>query len=474
MAPFHPSIRLRLTVWYALVLAVILAAFSAGVYLVLRQTLYDNLDESIQNEAASFLAVIEYEGGRPSLARISLSNPTGDDWFVRVYDVSAELTFDSTGGKGRLPVDPETVNGGLSGETRLRRVKPEGDDDTLRIATLPIRLNGQIVGVLELGRSEDDISDILSTLMLIMGVAYPATLAIAILGGFLLAGRALAPVDKITSLARRISAERLGQRLNLRLPDDEIGRLSRTFDDMIQRLEDGFRRQRQFTDDASHELRTPLTIMKGQIEVALQRPRDPEDYRRVLQAVNEEVDRLIRLTGSLLTLTRADAGQIPMTLETIDLAEVAAGSLEQVRSTAEHKNVGLQIEPGPSASIRADENLLLQLVLNLLDNAIKYTPSGGQVTVGWRVNGNQVELQFRDTGIGIAQEHLPYLFDRFYRVDKARSRAEPGAGLGLAISSWVAEAHGGSIRVESTLGKGSVFTLLLPFDFQPILTPNSS
>ena len=462
MPAFQPSIRLRLTVWYVLLLAVILAAFGAGVYLVLRQVLYDNLDESVQNEATSFLGAIEYEGGRPSLAMVPSSNPTEDEWFVRVFDVSGEPTFNSIEGQSSLPVDPDTVNRGLAGETNLRWVKLGGISDGFRTATLPIKLDGRIVGVLELGRSEEDVSDVLTTLLLIMGIAFPATLGIAILGGFLLAGRALAPVDNITSLARRISAERLGQRLNLRLPNDEIGRLASTFNDMIQRLDDGFMRQRQFTTDASHELRTPLTIMKGQIDVALQRQRDPEDYRRVLQAVNEEVDRLIRLAGSLLTLTRADAGQIPMTLETIDLGEVANGALEQVRSPATDKNVGLEIEPGPPESVRADENLLLQLVLNLLDNAIKYTPGGGQVILGWKLNENYVELQVRDTGIGIDQENIPYLFDRFYRVDKARSRTDGGVGLGLAISRWIAEAHGGSIRVESALGKGSIFTLLLP------------
>ena len=158
-------------------------------------------------------------------------------------------------------------------------------------------------------------SDALRSLLLILGVAYPVTLALASLGGVFLAGRALSPIDKLTRLARRISAEDLSQRLNLRLPDDEVGRLARTFDEMIARLEDAFRRQRQFTADASHELRTPLTAIKGQVEVALTRPREPDAYREVLQAVNEEVDRLIRLVGSLLTLARADAGQIPVALE---------------------------------------------------------------------------------------------------------------------------------------------------------------
>ncbi len=277
-----------------------------------------------------------------------------------------------------------------------------------------------------------------------------------------LAGRALSPIDNITRTARQISADDLHQRLNLKLPDDEVGRLARTFDEMIARLDDAFQRQRQFTADASHELRTPLTIIKGQIEVALQRDREPEAYRQVLQEINAEVDRLIRLTSSLLTLTRADAGQILLRFEDVAVAEVVTGAFEQIRSTAREKGLECQLDPGPPVTIQEDQDLLLQLMLNLSDNAIRYTPSGGQVTLGWRVNKNQVQLWVQDTGIGISQEHLAYLFDRFYRVDKARSRAEGGVGLGLAISHWIAEAHQGSIHIASAPGKGSTFTVLLP------------
>jgi signal transduction histidine kinase len=231
---------------------------------------------------------------------------------------------------------------------------------------------------------------------------------------------------------------------------------------MIARLEDAFRRQRQFTADASHELRTPMTVIKGQIEVALQREREPQAYRRVLQAVNEEVDRMIRLVGSLLTLARADAGQIPITLEPVSLPDVVAAAVEQVRPLASRRRVDLQTSSCPPSTLRADDDLILQLLLNLLDNAVKYTAAGGKVTVGWNANGRDVELWVRDTGVGIASEHLPHLFDRFYRVDKARSRAEGGTGLGLSICRWIAEAHGGSISVESAPGQGTTFRVVLP------------
>jgi len=460
--PALRSVRLRLTLWYVLLLAIILAAFSAGIYLTLRHNLYANLDDSIQNRANILLDIVRYEGNRPSLAGVVSSNdPNQGESFVRVFDASGELSFDGSAVAGDVPIDRRAVESALVGKTITRSVNV---GEAFRVRTLPIERDGRISGVLEVGLSEGDLSETLQALLLIVGVAYPVTLLVASVGGVFLAERALAPVDRVTRLARRMSAEDLGQRLNLRLPDDEVGRLAHTFDEMIARLDDAFRRQRQFTADASHELRTPLTAMKGQVEVALSRPREAAAYREVLQAVNEEVDRLIRLVGSLLTLAKADAGQIPIACEAVNLGELIAAAVEQVRPVARQRDLEVRVEHGPDVTLEADEDLLLQLLLNLLDNAVKYTPAGGQVTVGWNVDGRHVDLRIRDTGIGIASEHLPHIFDRFYRADKARSRAEGGAGLGLSICRWIVEAHGGSISVESALGKGTAFTVKLPLN----------
>ncbi len=455
------SVRLRLTLWYVLLLAIILAAFSAGIYLVLRNNLYDNLDDSIQNRANTFLDVIQYEEGQPTLAgRVSSDDPNAGESFVRVFDLSGRLTFDNSAAAGDLPVDSPAVDRALRGETSTRTATV--GDETMRVRTFPIERGDGIGGALEVGQSQDDVSETLRALLLILAVAYPVTLAVASLGGVFLAGRALTPIDTLTRMARRISAEDLGQRLELRLPDDEVGRLARTFDEMIARLDDAFRRQRQFTADASHELRTPLTAIKGQAEVALSKPRDAAAYREVLQTVNEEVDRLIRMVGSLLTLARADAGQIPIASEPVDLGDLIAAAVEQVRPMAEGRQLALGVAPGPAVTLRADEDLLLQLVLNLLDNAIKYTPPGGTVTAGWGVDGDRAELWVRDSGIGIAEEDSERVFDRFYRVDKARSHTEGGAGLGLSICRWIAEAHGGSISVRSERERGTVVTVTFP------------
>ena len=456
-------IRLRLTLWYVLLLAIILAAFAAGVYLLLRHSLYQNLDESVQSRAGALVNVVQLDDAEASLTIRAGSVTSGQrERFIRLFDAAGDVRFVETSGEHQIPVDRGAVSAALAGRPTTRSTRYIDDDDRIRVAVVPVVRQGAVVGALEVGEPEEDVVETLSSLLLVMGIAYPVALALAGFGGMFLAGRALSPIDSITTAARDITAEDLSGRLELRLPDDEVGRLARTFDEMIARLDDAFRRQRQFAADASHELRTPLTVIKGQIDVSLQRDREPEAYQGVLRAVNEEVDRLIRLAGSLLTLTRADGGQIPLAFEAVDVGDLVAGVVEQLRPAAADQGVDLRLDTGPPVTMEADQDLLIQLMLNVLDNAIKYTPNGGLVNAGWGTNGQRVELRVRDTGPGIAAEDIPYVFDRFYRADKARSRAAGGVGLGLAISRWIAEAHGGSIHVVSTLGEGSTFTVSLP------------
>ncbi len=454
-------IRVRLTLWYILLLAVILGAFSAGIYLMLRHNLYGNLDDSLDARSADLLSSVPIVNGQPTLEGVVPAE--GDDegeQFERVFGASGAITFDNSAPVGDAPIYDASVRAALRGETVTRSIDVGGV--AFRSVLTPIIQDGEVVGALEVVRTEDDVSETLGTLLLIVGVAYPATLVLASLGGVFIAGRALSPIDNVTRVARRISAEDLTQRLNLDLPDDEVGRLARTFDEMLARLDGAFRRQRQFTADASHELRTPLTAVKGQIEVALSRQREADAYRDVLQRVNGEVDRLIRLVGSLLTLARADAGQIPLDLEPVDLGGLVEGTVEHLRPLASERGVDLSVTPGPAATLQGDEDLLLQLLLNLLDNAVKHTPSGGRVTAGWDAKDGRAEVWVRDSGEGIAPEHLARVFDRFYRVDAARSRAQGGTGLGLSISRGIAEAHGGSISIESEPGEGTTCTARIP------------
>ncbi len=453
-------LRVRLTLWYVALLALTLAAFSAGVYVALRESLYTNLDDSIETRSELVSALVTADGDIDVTGVEIPGDPVEGEEFVRVFDASGEVLLDNSAAAFRPPEDPAAVEAALHGETTRRGLAAGGVD--LRVMTAPVRADGRVVGAIEVGLSEGDIHDTLSRLLLIIAALYPVALLVVGGGGVFLAGRALRPIDEVTLAARQISAEDLGRRLDLALPNDEVGRLARTFDGMIARLDEAFQRQRQFTADASHELRTPLTAIKGQAEVALQRERAPEEYREALRRVNEEVDRMIRLLGSLLTLARADAAQIEIEREPVSLERLAGDAMEQLRPAAAEKRVTVTPLSSADIVIRADHDLLLQLLLNLLDNAVKYTPEGGTVEVSWRPGAGRAEISVRDTGPGIAPEHLTHVFDRFYRVDAARSRAEGGAGLGLSICRWIAEAHGGAIRAESPPGGGARFTVSLP------------
>jgi len=454
------SIRLRLTLWYVLLLAITLAAFSAGLYLAMRQSLYRNLDDSLEGRA-EIVGGLVTEGGRLTDEEVAIpGDPVDGEEFVRVYDLNGDVAFDNTSERFPVPGDPDSLQAALSGTTTQRGV--DIGRVNLRVMTAPIRASGDIIGVVEVGLSEEDVRGSLQVLLVIIAVGYPLALVIASGGGVFLAGRALSPIDALTRTARKISAQDLSQRLDMRLPDDEVGRLARTFDDMIARLDDAFRRQRQFTADASHELRTPLTAIKGQTEVALQRDRDVEAYKQVLRAVNSEVDRMMRLVGSLLALARADARQIPISKEKVALDAVVSDAIEQIRPAAERNGISISLRGDGQVQLMADQDLLLQLMLNLLDNAVKYTPNGGTIDVSWSGSNHHAEVAVSDSGPGIAPEHLPHIFDRFYRVDKARTRAEGGVGLGLSICRWVAEAHGGSIEAASAPGRGATFTVRLP------------
>jgi len=453
------SIRVRLTLWFVLLLAITLAIFCAALYLALRHNLNSSLNDSLESRA-EIVSGLVIDVDRVDVAELTIpGDPVEGEEFVRVFDSSGNLVFDNSGEKFRPPDDPAAVSAALSG-TRTRRTLDLGPE--LRALTAPIRSNNQVIGAVEIGLSTEDFHSTLRTLLIIIAVIYPLALVIASGGGVFLAGRALSPIDGLTRTARRISAEDLSQRLDMRLPDDEVGRLARTFDEMITRLDDAFRRQRQFTADASHELRTPLTAIKGQTEVALQRDRDPAEYRSVLRSVNTDVDRMIRLVSSLLTLARADAQQAPLAKERISLGTVVSDAADQVRPAANDKRVSVRLQDGGETRLTADQDLLLQLMLNLLDNAVKHTPSGGSIDVSWSKEDGRAKVVVADEGPGIPSEHLPHIFDRFYRVDRARSRDRGGVGLGLSICRWIAQAHGGSIHADNGPGRGATFTVELP------------
>lgn len=458
------SIRVRLTLWYVLLLALVLVAFSGAIYLTLRAALYHNLDNALRNSAALLVNALVEDEGRLTVASeqpVVWNNPQAGEHFWRVLDPAGGVIAQSgLREMGDVPVDTAAVATALAGGDSLETVR--SGDGLIRVYTTPVDHAGRVVGVVQIGFSLDAVQETLAALLAILSVTLPATLAIASLGGLLLAGRALRPVDHITRAAQAISAGDLSRRLNLDLPDDELGRLARTFDEMIARLDEAFQRQRRFTANASHELRTPLTVIKGTLSLALARPREAHEYRQVLAGVDEEVDRMDRLVERLLILARADARALPLHRQSVNLSHLLLEMVEQMRPLAEAKGLELSAHIASDLEAWVDADAITEVVLNLLDNALKYTPSPGRIRLSANREEEGIRIAVSDSGPGIPAEHLPHLFEPFYRVDRARSRELGGMGLGLTIAHELVRAHGGHLTVHSVPGEGSTFSVHVP------------
>jgi heavy metal sensor kinase len=307
-----------------------------------------------------------------------------------------------------------------------------------------------------------EIDATLRRLFSMMLYALPLVLMISVWTGWFIAGRSLRPVDDIATLARQITASNLGQRLTRSSNNDEIGRLIDTLNEMIARLESSFSQVKQFTADASHELKTPLAILMGELEVALRRPMTIEEYKATVTSCLEEVERLTHVVQGLLELSRAETGQSIIERKPVRISTLVADVCDDVLLIAETKHVQLTTDINSDLQVVGDKVRLHQAILNVVENAVKYTPSGGSVRVELRRVEDEVRLFVSDTGIGIAQEHIPFLFDRFYRVDKARSKNIHGTGLGLAIVKWIVDVHQGTIKVVSTEGAGTTMQITLP------------
>jgi heavy metal sensor kinase len=470
------NIRLRLTLWYTAILTLILLVFGVAVYLGLSRSLIGTLDNHLKREAAQVIGGIKFEHGEEaSEDEEELHRPKGqlelryrpeEGVLWRVLDRNGRPLIDP-GYLAGVPVDPAIIS---SGYAQLEYASLS-NSTPIRLYSVPFVIENQGAGLVQVAESYAHIQEVEQRLVWLLAVGVPFTLLAASAGGWFLASRALNPIDRITLAAQHISADDLHQRLNLKLPNDEVGRLAITFDQMLTRLENGFERQKQFIADASHELRTPLTILKGDVEVALNRPRSAAEYRETLEMVNQTTDRLTALVEELFLLARADNNQYPLQLEPFNLAELLTRQVADLLPQAAKKDIALSIEAPDSLPIVADPTKLTRLFINLIDNALKYANPGDSVRITAAAQNKQACVVIADTGPGIPPEHLVHLFERFYRVDKARSRyasatadSSSGAGLGLSIAEWLAKAHGGRIEVASQVGQGTTFTVWLPLD----------
>ncbi len=451
------TIRVRLTLWYVALLAVILVTFSTFLYSNLSHTLHQGIDDALATQAQQVLRTLD--DNQPTLAEAA--DQIAPDMLITLYDRTGRKLL--SGAEYQMVPDSTAARvAGAQGQKTLQTIILAGGPEA-RVLTVPLMTNGRASAVLQVVRPERDVAAALQKLLLLMAGAIPLTLLCAVAGGLFLAGRALNPIDRIRDTAARIEADDLSQRINFQGSPDEVGRLAATFDHMLARLEGAFQRQRQFTADASHELRTPLAILTSQVDIALERPRSADQYRDLLISVRGDVTRMDELLSQMLMLARADAGQSSLICERLSLTDLTADTVRAMEPLAEGRGVYLvHARPVDEMTIDGDQTRLTQLLLNLIDNGLKYTLPGGKVQVVARREGKLAVIKVVDSGVGIAPEHLPHVFERFYRIGPARARGEGGTGLGLPISQWIVQAHGGEIAVMSTPGHGTTFIVHLP------------
>jgi heavy metal sensor kinase len=461
------SIRFRLTVWYAGLLAGLLVLFGASVYIGLSHYLELTLKDSLAKEAQQI--------GERLLVNVGVSGeeyvadeikehiaPELNGLFVRVTRADGTTLYQSGSPRNGSfePLELSPVRGDLTqGSSRVEH--PSGGAKLMICAAPFTALDGSRF-VIETGSPLKQSESVLHGLLLTFAVGLPLVVAVAIAGGYVLMRRALAPVGEITRTAEQITSRNLSERLPEAKTGDELEALSIALNRMIARIEHSFRHVNRFSADASHELRTPLTVLRGELEAIAQRPDLPLDVRETIGSTLEETERLSKIVESLLAIARLDAGEALMTRERFDLSELVTDTADQMRLLAEDKQIVLKCTASGSVEVEGDQGRVKQVVVNLVDNAIKYTPEGGTVKIGVGVVSGIAVLEVADSGVGIPSEATGHVFERFYRVDKARSRQMGGAGLGLSIVKSICSAHEGRVSVESTEGKGSRFTVELP------------
>jgi len=471
------SIRTRLSAWYAGAFALLLSIFALGAYAFLEHTTQERIDEYLAETVGAVAGAMEYErvSGRPFDEIIDdvLEEFRLRDIAVIVYDrerqrmsmldlATRRATSPRTHAAQQLP-DLRTILSTTRAGDQTTFATASGDGETVRVVALPYRLGPHDI-VIGAARSLEAQEATLREARYALGIGIPFMLVVATAGGSLLARKSLDPVSALADQAARIGASSLHERVAVPNPRDELGRLAVVLNDLLERLDRSFEEQRRFTADASHELRTPVAIISGEAELALSREeRTPAELRDALTRIRAESDRLKHIVDDLFLLARAEAGDPIMVPRDVYLGEVAADSVRALRSLAERKAVRLSFAGSEDLPFQGDEALLRRLFVNLLDNAIKYTPSGGGVTLSAeRQNGNYL-VTVADTGPGIPVDAQPHIFDRFYRSERdRRASATGGAGLGLAIASWIAQTHAGAVSLEQSDSSGSRFVVRLP------------
>jgi two-component system, OmpR family, sensor kinase len=477
------SVRVRLTLWYSAVLAFALLALAGAIYLLLARNAVQSTDSNLSELADAFLttvdAELESDTSLPGLLQAAqeaiAEHRFRDDAFV-VLDPDGKIAITSEdataagGGRREFPRELFTSNSfqrlasSVAQGTRTFG-NVEGGEDGYRGVVRRFAVGSReftLVVLQSLHRQQEVFEGIVGT----FAVVIPFAVVLATAGGYFLAKKSLAPVVAMSTQAGKISASNLHDRLKIRNESDELGHLAKSFNELLDRLDISFEQQHRFMADASHELRTPVAILQGEAEVSLSREaRSQQEYRESLKIVQAEAGRLSHIVEDLFTLARADAGQHPLVKREFYLDELVTEAAHSARALAMEKQIALVCDTSQECLFFGDEGLLRRMMMNLIGNAIKYTSRGGTVGITCRAVGERYVLTVSDSGPGIPNEVQARIFDRFFRVDSARSREDGdkgGAGLGLSIARWIAEAHRGSLELTSSNAKGSVFSAFFP------------
>jgi heavy metal sensor kinase len=474
------SVRWRLTLWYSLALAAMLGTFAATSLFGLARLLSSRTDHFLEEARDSFATELAVEYGEvrdtDRAVKAAIRDMRFRDVVFLLYDAEHRLIAMSR--DSSTPASPAADSVPLLDLTALHAQLAAADpavsrtftvpdsEGGHRVATQPLVLGG-VRHTLAAAQSRHALRETIALVILAYLIAIPILLALAAVGGYFLAGRALAPVAAMSRRAREISATNLHERLPVQNPRDELGELALMINELLGRFEGFFDQQRRFVADASHELRTPVAIVRAESEISLERETRPEgEYRESLRVVHDAGQRLSRIVDDLFLLARADSGHQPLRRETLYLDELTSDIVRSMRAIASRRSIRLEMDVLSEATFHGDPRLLDRMLLNLVDNAVKYSPAGSVVEIRLSRAGSVYLLAVSDSGPGIPPEARTQIFDRFFRVDKARSRAESsstsGAGLGLAIARWVAEAHGGSLDLRRSGATGSEFVVTLP------------
>ena len=450
------NVRMRLTVWYVAAMVVVLAVYAGAIYTFVSRSVSESLDQRLRADFFWAAATVDQEPD----GLVIMSTPQVDllleeEPWVQVWSAGGELLHGNAEAR-RRPI------------AATRQLAATGQDRTATfdVGGVPMRVLsrrsyiGQSPVIVQVGRSEEPMWQQMRDLLLVLLLGLPLAVGVAGLGGYVLARRALAPIEQMTDRARSITAERLSDRLPVRHPDDEMGRLASVFNETLARLEASFAQMRQFTADVSHELRTPLTSIRSVGEVGLRGQRDEHAYRGIIESMLEEVDRLAGLVDRLLTLSRAETGQAALSREIVHLQALAEEVVQHLSVLAEEKQQQIVVERRAAPDALADKQVLRHALINLVDNAIKFTPRGGSVRIRISETPSSAIFDVIDTGPGVPAASRAHIFDRFYRADE--SDGVHGAGLGLSIAKGAVEANGGRLTLEASSPAGSTFRITMP------------